>query len=94
MSRGKVHLLGVSEKRTRKEDWSLIMRGQARSRFLGSKVEERASDTGTREAFPRSWSLGWVSCLTFGFKALFSSFSPAPHFLCMPDPEHHSRLLL
>lgn len=61
MGRGKVHLLGVSEKRTRKEDWSLIMRGQARSRFLGSKAEERASDPGIREVggdFPKELVLG------------------------------------
>lgn len=61
MSRGEVHLLGVSETRSRKEDWSLIMRGQARSRFLGSKAEERASEPGTREArggFPKELVLG------------------------------------
>ena len=30
MSRGKVYLVGVSEKGTRKEGWSQIVRGQTR----------------------------------------------------------------
>lgn len=37
------------------------MRGQARSRFLGSKAEERASDPETREVrggFPKELVLG------------------------------------
>lgn len=35
MSRDKVHLVGVSEKEPRRGYWSLIVRAQTGSRFLG-----------------------------------------------------------
>lgn len=85
-----MHLVRVYEKGTRKEDWSLIMRDQTRSKFLGSRI---ATGPGTRDV--GGGILGRISCLALCFKSLFSpSFPPAPHFPCITEQEHPQSLLL